>query len=156
MRNLLDIYQFTFMINIILDLHTDPYFWFIKTINMQYDAKLLKESLLNIWNDRDAVARRKVMQEIYAADITFYENNQAAAITGHEAINELIEQLQKDWPVEFSFQLTGPAQINHEVQHIAWTLGTPGAPPAASGMDIAMIKNDKIQSLYLFLNSPAQ
>lgn len=119
---------------------------------METSAELLKDSLLVIWNDRQAESRLAVMKAIYADDITFYESNDGPAIIGHQAINNLIAQLQQQWPAEFSFELTRTPQVNHEVQHISWTLGIPGQAPAASGSDIAIIKDGKIKSLYLFLD----
>jgi hypothetical protein len=120
---------------------------------MQNSAKLLEDSLLVIWNDRNAENRLAAMEEIYATDITFYESNDGPAITGYRAINDLIAKLQAQWPSEFNFALSRPLQANHHVQHVEWTLGIAGQTPAASGMDIAVIENDKIKSLHLFLNS---
>jgi hypothetical protein len=92
-------------------------------------------------------------ENVYSADIVFYESNNGPAITGYHAINGLIANLQAQWPLEFSFELTRQPQVNHHVQHISWTLGIPGQTPAASGMDIALIEDDKIISLHLFLDS---
>lgn len=120
---------------------------------MRNSAKLLEDSLLIIWNDRNAEKRLTAMKETYAENIEFYESNDGAAITGYQAINDLITNLQAQWPSEFNFTLRRPAQVNHQVQHIAWTLGIPGQTPVASGMDIAIIENDRIKSLHLFLDS---
>lgn len=123
---------------------------------MESTAKLLEDSLLIIWNDRDAQRRITAMKDIYASGIVFYESNDGPAITGHEAINDTIAKLQSGWPPEFTFTVTHPATVNHNVQHIAWTLGASSQQPAASGMDIAIIEEGKIKSLHLFLNAPAQ
>ncbi|MCF2443942.1 hypothetical protein L0657_08250 [Dyadobacter sp. CY345] len=121
---------------------------------METSAKLLEDSLLLIWNERNAERRLEVMKEIYAPEIAFYESNNDEASTGYQAINDVISSLQAQWPLEFNFELTGPGQVNHQIQHIAWTLGIPGQTPAASGMDVALIENHKIVSLFLFLNLP--
>jgi len=121
---------------------------------MKTSAKLLEDSLLVIWNDRNADSRLEVMKEIYDPEIVFYESNDGQAITGYEAINDVISALQAQWPLEFMFELTSPAKANHQIQHIGWNLGIPGQPPAASGMDVALIENHKIKSLFLFLNLP--
>ena len=117
--------------------------------------KLLENSLLTIWNDRNPASRLVAMSQVYAADIIFYETNEGQAIIGYEAINELIAGLQSQWPSEFEFELIGPARVNHQVQHIAWRLGIPGQAPAATGMDVALIDHDKIKSLHLFLDIPS-
>jgi len=117
-------------------------------------AKLLEDSLLVIWNDRNTQNRLEAMKEIYAADIVFYESNEGPAITGFQEINDLITKLQAQWPVEFKFELNHPSKINHQVQHISWNLGIPGQTPVASGIDVAIIDNYKIKSLHLFLDAP--
>jgi len=121
---------------------------------METHAKLLEESLLVIWNDRNAKSRSAAMTNIYAQDIHFYESDDREPIVGHEAINNLISVLQAQWPIDFKFSLSQSSVKNHAVQHIAWTLGAPGAEPVASGMDIAVIDDGKIKSLYLFLDKP--
>ena len=121
---------------------------------MEISAKLLEDSLLVIWNDRSAERRLQAMKEVYASDMIFYETNEGQAITGYEAINDLISVLQSKWPPEFKFELTSPAKVNHQVQHISWRLGIPGQEPAATGMDVAIIEDHRIKSLHLFLNTP--
>lgn len=120
---------------------------------MENTAKLLEDSLLVIWNDRDADRRLAAMERVYATDMAFYESNDGEAITGYQAINDLITVLQAQWAPEFRFELSRPAQVNHQVQHISWTLGIPGQPPVATGMDVAIIENSKIKSLHLFLDA---
>ena|SRR5437762_333615 len=120
---------------------------------MTTTAQLLEDSLLVIWNDRDADRRLEAMKRIYAPDIHFFESNTAEAIIGHTAINELITKLQQTWPVEFQFELNKPSQVNHTTQIISWNLGPKGTPPVATGRDVAFTENEKIRSLYLFLDT---
>ncbi|WP_229364472.1 hypothetical protein [Fibrella aestuarina] len=119
-----------------------------------HTAQLLEDSLLVVWNDRDADRRLDAMKKIYAPAIHFYESNAGEAIVGHQAINELISTLQAEWPIDFQFVLNKPSQVNHQLQFISWELGPQGAEPVASGMDIAVVENDLIQSLHLFLDAP--
>ena len=116
-------------------------------------AKLLENSLLIIWNDRNADKRLEAMKQIYAPDIHFFESNTSEPVVGHQAINELISKLQMKWPIEFVFELNKPAQMNHETQIISWNLGPKGATPVTTGMDVAVIENNLIKSLYLFLDT---
>ncbi|WP_228372405.1 hypothetical protein [Chryseobacterium daeguense] len=114
---------------------------------------LLKDSLLLIWNNRNAAERLILMDKIYSSDIKFYEDNNSEPITGHESINNLIQNLQKDWPSDFEFTIKEDPKINHNLQKISWHLGSKGSAPVAAGTDIALIKNGKIESLYLFLET---
>lgn len=122
---------------------------------MKNTNTLLEDSLLVIWNNRNAGERAQAMKNIYAGNIAFYETNEGPAITGHEAINNLISSLQGQWPAEFVFELTGAAKVNHQVQYISWRLGVPGQAPAATGADVAMVNDGLISALYLFLDIPA-
>lgn len=119
---------------------------------METTAKILEDSLLVIWNDRDAQRRLSAMQNIYADDMAFYESNDGQAIIGHEAINNVIAGLQSQWPDEFKFELLSPAMMNRQVQYITWRLGVPGSEAVATGADVAIVEDGKIKSLHLFLN----
>lgn len=118
---------------------------------MKNAAQLLEDSLLIIWNDRDSKRRLEAMHSVYAADIHFYESDSSEPITGFERINELITALQSKWAPDFVFSLVRPGQTNHAIQLISWNLGSAGAAPIASGMDVAVIENNRIKSLHLFL-----
>lgn len=120
---------------------------------MATTAKLLEESLLVIWNDRNADNRLEAMRRTYTPDIQFFESNTGEAIVGYKAINELISKLQAEWPIEFHFELNKPSQVNHATQIISWNLGPKGAAPIATGIDVAIIENDLIKSLCLFLDN---
>jgi hypothetical protein len=117
-------------------------------------AQLLENSLLVIWNERNADRRLEAMKQTYAPDVHFYEFNTGEAIVGHSAINELISKLQKEWPSESRFELNKSSQVNHQVQIASWNLGPQGMQPVATGMDVAVIENDLIKSFYLFLDIP--
>ncbi|RVT97236.1 nuclear transport factor 2 family protein [Mucilaginibacter limnophilus] len=119
---------------------------------MENTAQLLEDSLLRIWNDRDAQRRLEIMKDVYATDIAFYESNDSPAFVGHQAINELIGRLQAQWPDGFKFELLLPGRVNHNIQEIRWRLGVPGDSPVATGTDIATIADGKISALYLFLD----
>ncbi|HOY96075.1 MAG TPA: hypothetical protein PK509_10075 [Catalimonadaceae bacterium] len=118
---------------------------------MATTAKLLEDSLLVIWNDRNAERRLEVMEKTYSFDIHFYESNTGEAIIGHKAMNVLISKLQAEWPIEFQFELNKPSQVNQTTQIVSWNLGPKGGIPVATGLDVAITENDLIKSLYLFL-----
>lgn len=121
------------------------------TNNME-KSTLLKDSLLLIWNNRNSAERKAFMEKIYASDITFYESDNSEPFVGTESIDNLIQALQKDWSSDFEFILTETPRSNHNIQQISWQLGIPGQKPVATGMDIAIIKDGMIKTLYLFLN----
>jgi len=120
---------------------------------METSSILLQESLLLIWNNRNAAERLSIMGKIYAPDITFFENDKGQPFIGFESINNLIEKLQQNWSPDFEFTITETPKSNHNVQHISWNLGIPGEEPIAIGMDVAIVESGKIKFLYLFLNN---
>ena len=119
-------------------------------------AQLLENSLLVIWNERNADRRLEEMKKTYAPDVHFYEFSTGEAIIGHKAINELIAKLQSEWPPESRFELNKPSQVNHQIQIANWNLKPQGMQPVATGMDVAVIENDLIKSFYLFLDTPGK
>lgn len=120
---------------------------------MQTTSILLQDSLLLIWNNRDAAERLTLMHNIYAPGIQFFESNDAEPFTGYEPINNLIGKLQADWPADFTFTLQAPLKLNHNMQHASWALGAPNQQPAATGIDVALTEDGKITKLYLFLSA---
>lgn len=112
---------------------------------------LLQDSLLLIWNNRNSEERLSLMEKIYATDIQFYESDNSEPFVGFESINNLIGKLQQEWAPDFEFVLTETPKSNHSVQHISWKLGT-SELTVATGSDIAITQDNKIKSLYLFLN----
>jgi hypothetical protein len=118
---------------------------------METQSILLQESLLLIWNNRNSGERLKLMEKIYAPDIQFFENDQNEPFVGYEAIDNLIQKLQQDWPSDFEFKLISAPKSNHNIQQISWELGIPGQQSVAAGMDVAIIEEEKIKSLYLLL-----
>ena len=93
---------------------------------MTTPAQLLENSLLVIWNNRNANQRLEEMKKTYAPDVHFYEFNTEKAIVGYAAINELISKLQSEWPPESKFELNKPSQVNHSVQIVSWNHGPEG------------------------------
>jgi len=112
---------------------------------------ILQDSLLLIWNNRNAADRLSLMENIYASDIHFYESDNSKPFVGFESINNLVEKLQQEWAPDFEFVLIETPKCNHNVQHISWKLGT-SELTVATGSDIAVVEDNKIKSLYLFLN----
>lgn len=113
----------------------------------------LQQSLLLIWNNRDAAERLALMEKCYTPGVHFFERDGAAPFIGFEAINNLIGNLQQNWPATFEFTLQSPVKINNNLQYANWSLGDAGQAPAATGIDIALIEDSKITALYLFLNN---
>ena len=71
-------------------------------------------------------------------------------VTGHEEVNAKAAALLADAP-GFVFTSAGPTLVNHDLGYLAWNFGPEGAPPVVRGVDIALVENGVIQSLYTLL-----
>jgi hypothetical protein len=114
------------------------------------NAEVLEKNLLHVWNERDTVSRRVVIESIYQKDSTFFEAY--GGTTGYEAINNKIGETLNALPRDFVFHILKPATVNNDMGRLYWGVGPADGPTAGTGMDIALFKEGRIQSLYVFLD----
>ncbi|GAB3898470.1 nuclear transport factor 2 family protein [Kibdelosporangium lantanae] len=110
----------------------------------------MRDHLSTVFNERDKARRREAMASVYAADITFSDPD--GIVTGHEDLNATIQRLLDQTPA-FVFSRTGPIRTNHDLGYLTWGLGPEGQPPVVQGIDIAIIHNGLIRSLYTLLTN---
>jgi SnoaL-like domain len=114
-------------------------------------ADLMERNLLEVFGQVDSARRAAAIAQLYTEDCTFFEAEEEFA--GREALNAKVGAILKGAP-GLKFHPTGPAQINHNVGRLHWQLGPAGAPPAVTGMDIAIFERGRIRALYTFLDKP--
>ena len=107
------------------------------------------EERLGGFRKRDSGHRKSVINELYTENCTFFEADDQ--IVGRDALNAKVEQILKEAP-GFAFRLAGPAEVNHDVGRVRWHFGPNGAVPVVAGMDVAVFKEERICSLYAFLD----
>jgi hypothetical protein len=103
-------------------------------------------SLLEVFGERDAARRRAAMQRTFAADVTFHDPD--GTVTGHEALEGKIEALYAGAPPDWAFRAAAPAAEVADLGRATWTFGPPAGPEAVRGMDIGIIVNGRIASMY--------
>ena len=113
---------------------------------------LTEKNLLEVFGQQDSARRAVAIAEIYTADCTFLESGER--IVGRDALNAKIERILQEAP-GFVFRATGLAEVNHDLGRLQWHLGPAGAPPAVTGMDVAIFEHGRIRALYTFLDKPA-
>lgn len=113
-------------------------------------ALLMEENLARVWSQRDTSARMKAIQSIYAVDSSLYHVGQQT--TGHEAINESVNNVLANMPEALSFFKLKPVVINNNMGRLIWGMGPNIKSVVATGMDIAVFEDGKIKSLYVFLD----
>ena len=114
-------------------------------------AELMENNLKQVWSERDADRRLKVIENIYAADASLYHVDDVT--DGLEAINQSVSSTLSGMPEDFVFTKLKPVVINNNIGRLIWGVGPKGAPPVATGMDVAVFENGKIKSLYVFLDN---
>ena len=110
--------------------------------------ELMQANLFEVFNERDDDRRRAAIVRTYSPDVTF--SDPEAKVTGHDEVNAKAAGLLADAP-GFVFMAAGPALVNHNLGYLAWKFGPEGAPPVVHGVDIALVENGVIQSLYTLL-----
>lgn len=113
-------------------------------------ALLMEENLKQVWSERDEARRMKAIESIYAKDAVLHHVDNRT--DGREAINKNVTSVIGKMPPDFVFGILKPIIINNNLGRLIWGLGPEGKPPVATGMDIAILENEKIKSLYVFLD----
>ena len=114
-------------------------------------AGLLEKNSLEVFGERNPALRMSAIESIYTDDCTFFEGDEE--ITGRAALSAKVDAILQGLPADFSFRAVAPAAVNHNVGRLAWRLGPDAGPPAATGLDVALFKNGRIHSLYVFRQS---
>jgi hypothetical protein len=109
-------------------------------------TQLMTASLLEVFGERDPALRRAATQRTFAADVTFHDPD--GTVTGHEALAGKIEALYASAPPDWVFRAAAPAAEVADLGRATWTFGPATGPEAVRGMDIGIIVNGKIATLY--------
>lgn len=112
--------------------------------------QLMEDNLRNVWSERNALNRIKAIESVYAKESALYHVNDKTE--GYEAINESVTSTLSTLSEDFVFTRLKPVIINNDIGRLVWGVGPKGKPPVATGMDIAVFEDDKIKSLYVFLD----
>ena len=105
---------------------------------------------LDCWNETDPAARRKLIDEVWAADARYVDP--LAEVQGRAAIDATIAAVQGQFP-GFVFTLAGPVDAHHHQARFGWNLGPEGAEPLVVGFDVAETGADgKISTVLGFLD----
>jgi catechol 2,3-dioxygenase-like lactoylglutathione lyase family enzyme len=106
---------------------------------------------LEIWNTKDNEKRTEAIQEVYNDQVVFV--TPGFEFTGYAKLNEFIEDLHTK-NAGYTFTHQRPIESHHNVARLFWSFGPPSKPDAITGMDLFIIENGRVQSLYVFLDAP--
>lgn len=112
---------------------------------------LLSENLHGVFSEPDTEKRHEAIARLWAEDGVFIDHN--ARHEGHSGIALAADGLAKKFP-NFIFTERGQIQAFHGVGKLDWGFGPAGAEAVITGIDVLVIKGDKIGALYTFLDPP--
>jgi hypothetical protein len=108
------------------------------------------ERYIECWNQTDPVARRTLIDAVWAADASY--TDPLADVRGREAIDAVIGAAQAQFP-GLVFSLGGPADANHNQARFTWHLGPDGGEAIVVGFDVAVVDaSGQIAAVYGFLD----
>ena len=105
---------------------------------------------LQVFGEADAARRRAAIEELYADDCVVYAP--PGVISGRAALDTFAGDLRATHP-HFAYTPHGEPQALHNAGRLAWGSGPRGEAPAYTGLDVIIVRDDKIAALYVFLDS---
>ncbi|MEU8821639.1 nuclear transport factor 2 family protein [Actinoplanes sp. NPDC048796] len=112
--------------------------------------ELAFRNLLEVFGERDPEKRATAIREIYAEDVTFADPDEV--VVGWDALDRKAQGLLDKAP-GFVFAAVGEVRVVQDLTMLAWQFGPEGAAPAVSGVDICLVADGRITSLYTMLDA---
>jgi SnoaL-like protein len=111
--------------------------------------ELLNRNLQEVFGAGDAGRRRAAIEELYTDDCVLYAP--PGVFVGHAALDKFADDLRATHP-DFAYTPHGKPQALHNAGRLAWGSGPPGEKPDYTGLDVIIVRGDKIAALYVFLD----
>jgi hypothetical protein len=112
--------------------------------------ELLNRNLQEVFGDGDPARRRAAIEELYASDCVLYVP--PVIFVGHGALDKFAGDLRAAHP-HFAYTPHGEPQALHNAGRLAWGSSPRGEKPDYTGVDVIIVRDDKIAALYVFLDS---
>ena len=112
--------------------------------------ELLNRNLQQVFGEGDAGRRRKAIEELYTYDCVL--DVPPGVFVGHDALDKFAGDLRATHP-QFAYTPHGEPQALHNAGRLAWVSGPRGEEPDYTGLDVIIVRGDKIAALYVFLDS---
>ena len=111
--------------------------------------ELLYRNLQEVFGEGDAARRRAGIEDFYTEDCVLYVP--PGVFVGHDALDKFAGDLRATHP-HFAYTPHGEAQALHNGGILAWGSGPRGKPPDYTGLDVIIVRDERIAALYVFLN----
>jgi hypothetical protein len=112
-------------------------------------TELLNRNLQEVFGEGDAARRRAAIEEFYTDDCVVHVED--GVFVGHDAVDKFSGELRATHP-HFVYTPHGEPQALHDGGILAWGSGAKGEPPEYTGLDVVIVRENKIAVLYVFLN----
>ncbi|MFH8250433.1 nuclear transport factor 2 family protein [Microbacterium sp. B2969] len=110
-------------------------------------SELLHANLHDVFGNRDAGSRRRVVERIYAADVVFTDPE--ATLHGRQELEGKAAALLAEAPEEFDLVAEGLSYASETTGAMGWAFGPVGAP-VVRGIDIIRVRDGVIVELETF------
>jgi hypothetical protein len=112
--------------------------------------ELLQRNLQEVFGEGDAARRRAAIDELYTEDCELYVP--PGRFVGRTALDKFAGDLRATHP-NFVYTPHGEPQALHNAGRLAWGSGLRGETPDYTGLDVIIVRDGKIATLYVFLDS---
>jgi hypothetical protein len=112
--------------------------------------ELLKRNLQEVFGEADPARRRAAIEELYTDDCVVHLP--PGVFVGHDALDKLAGEVRATHP-HFVYTPHGQPQALHNAGRLAWGSGPRGEKPDYTGVDVIIVRDDKIAVLYGFFDS---
>jgi hypothetical protein len=110
---------------------------------------LLKQHLYTVFGERDTLRRRAAIAVIWNKDGVFVCG--FGAFAGVTLIDGAIQSIQEQFPHFVCSELSAP-ECFYGIGRLAWGYGLPNEPPQITGLNVAVVSNNRLSALYTFLD----
>ena len=111
--------------------------------------ELLHRNLQEVFGEGDAARRRAAIDQFYTDDCVLYVP--PGVFVGRDALDKFARDLRATHP-HFAYTPHGEAQALHNSGILAWRSGPRGEAPEYTGLDVIIVRDERIAALYVFLN----
>jgi hypothetical protein len=112
--------------------------------------ELLDRNLQEVFGEGDPARRRAAIQELYTDDCVLYVP--PGVFVGHDALDKFAGVLRATHP-HFAYVPHGAPQALHNAGRLAGGSGPRGGKSDYTGLDVIIVRDDKIAALYVFLDT---
>lgn len=112
-------------------------------------AELLRALVMEVFDEHDPVRRAGAMPRVFASDVHFVDP--AGVHAGHEEVEQAVLALHARLP-DYRFNLTSEPQAIAYSGRVTWAFGPPDDPRRVTGMDVIMVRDERVSTLLTFLD----